>query len=84
MGVGMSLWATFVTFFIGTGIPVLGPIAIAAGVAAITTGLYLAVKGASPESRSAAAHDAMIKAIDAWADPNKAGGMDEDAKQAVS
>lgn len=72
LGVGASMWASIVTFFTGTGIPILGPIAIAAGVAAIAAGLYVAISATSPESLSASAHDAIVKSINAWAKPNEA------------
>mgnify|MGYP001300917911 CR=1 FL=1 len=83
LGVGASMWASIVTFFAGTGIPVLGPIAIAAGIAAIAAGLYVAIKATSAESLSASAHDAIVKSVNAWAKPNEANAASEDAITAL-
>ncbi len=83
LGVGASMWASIATFFAGTGIPVLGPIAIAAGIAAIAAGLYVAIKATSPESLSASAHDAIVKSVNTWAKPNEANAASEDAITAL-
>ena len=68
-GVGASVWAMAMALIFGTGIPVGGPIAVAAGVVAIAAGVYLALRKKTPTERSAKAHEDLVKAINTWAVP---------------
>lgn len=79
LGVGVSIWASILAFFTGGTFPILGPFAIAAGLAAIVTGVYVAMTFLSPTDLSAKAHDIVVKAIDAWADPKAAAEADKQA-----
>jgi uncharacterized membrane protein len=79
IGVGVSVWTSIIAFFTGGSFPFLGPLAIAAGLAAIVTGVYVAMTFLSPTDLSARAHDIVVKAIDAWADPKAAAEADKQA-----
>lgn len=81
IGVGAGAWAAIVAAVAGPHIPVLGPIAIAVGLAAIIAGVYVALIMLSPTDLSARAHDIVIKAIDTWADPKAAAEADKQATE---
>jgi hypothetical protein len=74
-----GIWAFIVACLVGSTVPILGPIAIAAGAAAIASGIYVAIKLKSPTELSALVHSMLIKAIDAWADEKAAEKKDEEA-----
>lgn len=84
IGVGAGVWATIVAFFAGPTIPVFGPVAIAAGLAAIVAGVYVALSLLSPTDLSARAHEILVKAIGTWAEPEAAAAADKQATEDIA
>jgi len=61
MTAAVGIWSTICIFIAGAHTPILGPIAVAGGLAALVAGVYTAVSTATPQALSAKAHDLLIE-----------------------
>jgi hypothetical protein len=81
MTASVGIWTAICIFFAGAHVPILGPIAIGAGLAVVLAGVYAAIAVQTPQILSAKAHDLLIEAISSWADKKTAENRDQAARK---
>jgi hypothetical protein len=79
----LNLWTAFWVFVFGIHIPVLGPFAVAGGLATAVAGVYVALARQTPEQLSVKAYDLLTESILNWADEKAAKERDAAAKKAL-
>ncbi len=66
MTAAVGAWTFICALVAGAHIPILGPVAIAGGLAALVAGVYAAIASQTPQALSTKAHDTLIDAISKW------------------